>query len=383
MRKLIVPTLLTCVLSLGATAPSHADEDPQAFLEKALQWLRNRDHNPAIAGLVQVGGRVEAEAAVGVRALNWPEAVTVDDRWHIGSDTKAFTATLIGTLVDRHTMTFDDTLETSLPMLTKAMNPSYRHVTIRQLLSHTAVLPPLSNTETDFPAAFTAVKLAHGAAAQRLALAKYYLSMPPAHPVGTFTYSNLGYVIVAAIAEIHTGQTWERLMRERVFFPLGITHAGFGPPGDPDKHDEPLGHYEESGKLVQLNPLEPDINSPEWLGPADRINISLKDWALFAQDQIDGARGHGKLLNQATYRTLQTPISDKYALGWGVALNADGSPKFLTHEGSNGYWFSQIIIFPKEDTILLTVTNFGGPAAQKSVEDLGTGLARELKLPLN
>jgi CubicO group peptidase (beta-lactamase class C family) len=280
-------------------------------------------------------------------------------------------------------MTFDDTLETSLPVLAKAMNPSYKHVTVRQLLSHTAGLPPLSNTETDFPAAFAAVKSVRGVAAQRLALAKYYLSMPPAYPLGTYAYSNLGYVIVAAIAEVHTGQTWEHLMRERVFLPLGITHAGFGPPGDADKHDEPLGHYEESGKIVQLNPLEPDINSPEWLGPAGRINISLKDWALFAQDQLDGALGHGKLLNQTTYRTLQTPISDKYALGWGVALDADGSPKFLTHEGSNGYWFSQIIVFPKQDAILLAVTNFGGPVAKKSVEDLGTGLARELKLPLN
>jgi hypothetical protein len=62
------------------TPPSLADAELQSFLGMAFQWIGNGVHNPTIAGLVQVGGRVEADAAVGVRALNWSEAATVDDQ---------------------------------------------------------------------------------------------------------------------------------------------------------------------------------------------------------------------------------------------------------------------------------------------------------------
>src|ERR1044071_2974073 len=102
MRLPTATTLLagTVFFLLGGTS-AYADAALQSYLEAALAWLQNRDHNPAIAALVQIDGKVAAEAAIGSRALGHPAAVTIDDRWHIGSDTKAFTATLMGTLVDR------------------------------------------------------------------------------------------------------------------------------------------------------------------------------------------------------------------------------------------------------------------------------------------
>jgi CubicO group peptidase (beta-lactamase class C family) len=381
MRRSIAAAMVACAaLSVASSTSAHADPSLQSFLEQALAWLRNRDHNPAIAALLQIDGEVVAEAAAGSRALDHPEPVTVDDRWHIGSDTKAFTATLIGTLVDRHVMTLEDTLEVSFPALAKTMHPAYRHITVRQLLSHTAGLPPLKNTETEFPTALAAVRSVQGVSAQRAALARYYLTRSPASAAGTFEYSNLGYIIAGAIAEARTGQTWENLLRERVFSPLGISDVGFGPPGHSGKYDQPLGHAEISGRLVPLDPAAPDSDNPAWIGPAGTISISLRDWALFAQDQLDGALGHGKLLQPATYRSLQTPVAKDYSLGWGVSLDQDGTPKLLTHEGSNGYWFAEICLYPKQGTIILMATNFGSAAANKSIEDLGAGLASHLKL---
>ncbi len=192
---------------LMVSTSAYADAALQSFLEQALAWLRARDHDPAIATLIQIDGKVAAEAAVGTRAVGHPESVMIDDRWHIGSDTKAFTATLIGTLVDRHEMTFEDSLEASFPALVKIMDPAYRHITVRQLLSHTAGLPPLTNPETEFPAALAAVKSVHGVSAQRAALVRYYLTKPPASAAGKFQYSNLGYFIAGAI---------ERLTRVRL-----------------------------------------------------------------------------------------------------------------------------------------------------------------------
>jgi CubicO group peptidase (beta-lactamase class C family) len=378
-RSIAAAVLASAALFLVVSGPAHADTELQSFLEQALGWLRNRDHNPAIAALIQIDGKVAAEAAVGSRALGHPESVTVEDRWHIGSDTKAFTATLIGTLVDRKVLTWDETLEASLPALARTMHPAYRRITIRQLLSHTAGLPPLTNTETEFPTALMVVKTLNEVSAQRMALARYYLSRPPAAVGGQFQYSNLGYIIAGAIAETHTGKTWESLIRERVLGPLGITDVGFGPPGHSGKYDQPLGHGEISGR-EPLDPDDPGSDGPVWLRPAGSLSISLKAWAVFAQDQLDGALGHGRLLQQATYRALQAPVAENYAMGWGVWLDSDGTPKILTHEGSNGFWVAAICIYPGQRTIILMATNFGGDVGKKSIGDLGAGLADHLKL---
>ncbi|MEO8044179.1 MAG: serine hydrolase domain-containing protein [Spartobacteria bacterium] len=374
-------------LALGATLlaialvvpPSSGAEDGlQAFLEKTLAAAREKDHLPAVAAVIQIDGKLVAEAALGVRALGHPEKVTTNDRWDIGSDTKAFTATLIARLVEQGVMSFDDTLAASFPAFAKEMDPAYRNITVTQLLSHTAGLPPLTE-DKDLPPFMAVIKSANGVKAQREAIARKYLTMPPATKAGEFVYSNLGFITAGAIAEAHTGKTWEELIREQVFAPLGIKNAGFGLPGTPGKFDQPWGHKEEAGKLVPLDPGNPEADNPPALGPAGTINIALKDWLLFAQDQLDGVHGRGKLLKPESYQKLHTPVTGNYALGWGAKLGPDGVPLILTHTGSNGFWVADIRIMPKHDMIFLVATNVGNEAANDAVKDVGTPLKERLK----
>ncbi len=357
---------------------TRAEDGIQTFLEKTLAAAREKDHLPAVAALVQIDGKLEGEAALGLRALGHPEKVTTNDRWHIGSDTKAFTSTLIARLVEQGVMRFDDTLAASFPAFAKAIDPAYRDVTVTQLLSHTAGLPPLTD-DKEMPPFLALIKSANGAKAQREAIARKYLTMPPASKAGEFVYSNLGFIIAGAIAEAHTGKTWEELIREQIFAPLGVKNAGFGPPGNPGKVDQPWGHKEEAGKLVPLDPTSADADNPPALGPAGTIHIALRDWLLFAQDQLDGEHGRGKLLKPETYRRLHTPVTGNYALGWGVLLGPDGVPQILTHTGSNGFWVADIRIMPKHDMIFLVVTNAGNDAANQAMKDIGKPLKERLK----
>jgi CubicO group peptidase (beta-lactamase class C family) len=377
MASMLSKPLLGLVL-LSALTVAKADTQTQAFLEQTLAAAREKDHLPAVAALIQIDGKIVAEAAQGVRALGHSESVTVNDRWHIGSDTKAFTATLIARLVEQGVMKFDDTLGASFPGFAKEMDPAYRGITITQLLSHTAGLPPLTD-DSDLPAFNAVLKSAEGVKAQRTALARKYLAMPPASKMGEFKYSNLGFIIAGAIAEARTGKTWEELIREQIFAPLGLTTAGFGAPGTPGKLDQPCGHKEVKGKLVPLDPAEAEADNPPALGPAGTINLTLKDWALFAQDQLDGEHGHGKLLKPETYRKLHTPVTGNYALGWGVKLGDNGVPVLLTHTGSNGFWVADVRIMPKHDMIFLIATNSGDEAANQAVRDIGQPLKDRFK----
>lgn len=366
-KALLAASLLAMML------PAEADDGLQAFLRQALVAAREKHGVPAIAALVMRDGRVVAEAAAGVRAMRHPERVTIHDRWHLGSDTKAFTSTMIARLVEQGIMGFDDTMAASFPQFAAGMHPAYRNVTVRQLLSHTAGLPPLTDPR-DLPTFFEAIRGKEDIRAQRAAVARKYLSMPPASKAGEFSYSNLGYVIAAAIAEAKTGKSWEDLVREEVFVPLGIRDAGFGPPGHGGATDQPHGHRDMLIVLQPLDPSSPSSDNPPAMSPAGRINITLRDWAKFAEDQLEGDLGHGKLLKPETYRLLHTPVADHYALGWGALLDRHGAPSLLTHLGSNGYWLAQIRISPGERLIELIAMNAGNKAAQQAMEELTKSL---------
>jgi CubicO group peptidase (beta-lactamase class C family) len=372
------PRVLLALVLCAAPALVRADAALQAFLEQTLAAARDKDNLPAVAALIQVDGKIEAEAALGVRALGHPEPITVEDRWHIGSDTKAFTSTMIARLVEQRVMSFDATLADSFPAFAKEMAPAYRSITVMQLLSHTAGLPPLTD-DKDLPPFLAVIRTADGVQAQRVAIARKYLTMPPASKAGEYEYSNLGYIIAGAIAEAHTGKTWEDLIREQVFAPLGIKNAGFGAPGTTGKFDQPHGHRDTAGKLIPLDPADTEGDNPPALGPAGTINIALKDWMLFAQDQLEGVHGRGRLLKAETYRKLHTPVTGHYALGWGAMLEPDGAPALLTHSGSNGYWLVDIRIMPKHDMIILVAMNSGNEAAETAVVDIGKPLKDRLK----
>lgn len=372
--------LMVLALALAPLSAALADDNLQTVLDASLRTTREAHHLPAIAALVQVQGHVAAQGALGVRALGHPDVVTTDDLWHIGSDTKAFTATMIARLVDRGVMKFEDPLAVCFPEHAATMNEAYRSVTVAQLLSHMAGLPSLTD-DKDLPAYFAVIKGIKDIQVQRAALARAYLSQPPALKPGTqFQYSNLGFIIAGAAAERRAGKPWEELIRTEVFAPLGITHAGFGAPGSSAVVDQPRGHDVRNGKLVALDPASRDADNPPSLGPAGTIHISLHDWMLFAQDQLDGVHGHGKLLKPDTYRRLHTPISSngQYAMGWGAKLGVDGVPLLLTHTGSNGFWMADVRIMPKHDIIVLTATNAGTDDADKALKELRAALNAQL-----
>src|SRR5262245_37293836 len=114
MRHSLATAALACIL---AATPARADEGLQHFLAQAVTSTREQAQLPALAAVIEINGRIEAEAVVGVRALGHRERATLADRWHLGSCTKAFTSTVVARLVERNLMSFDDTLDRAFPQL--------------------------------------------------------------------------------------------------------------------------------------------------------------------------------------------------------------------------------------------------------------------------
>jgi CubicO group peptidase (beta-lactamase class C family) len=156
------------------------------------------------------------------------------------------------------------------------------------------------------------------------------------------------------MAEKVTGKSWEALMREKIFRPLGMTSAGFGAPGKATKNDQPRGHKADG------SPVEPGpgADNPVAIGPAGIVHLSIRDWAKFAAANLPSAKT--KLVKPETLEKLHTPAAGepKYAMGW---IIADGQPwaggPALTHAGSNTMWYAVVWLAPAKDFAVLVACN--------------------------
>lgn len=287
----------------------------------------------------------------GVRSLEGPARVTNSDAWHIGSDTKSMTATLVARLVEAGRLQWTTTVGELLFPAIPDMRTEYRQATLVDLLSHHAGLP------RDARAGAIAFTTGHlkDARAERLAYARRILAqVPVAAARTTMNYSNAGYVVVGAMLEHAMGAPWEKLIVEHLFAPLGMRSAGFGPPATPGRNDAPVGHARRRDNKLHpfTNPAVADL--PTVIGPAGLVHVSLNDLLTYLEAHRDRPE---RLLTRAGWNKLQTPpFGDAYALGWGV--DGNGS---LSHGGSNGMWFANLSIDRPSGLVFAMALNAATP----------------------
>src|SRR5262245_7613071 len=116
-------------------------QSPDQDLATLLEAIRAKHKLPALAAAVIKDGRVAAQAAVGVRRASGTEAVTIDDKFHLGSDTKAMTATLIAVLVEEGTLRWGTTVGEVFGDSVKDMDPAWKPVTVEQLVRNRGGAP--------------------------------------------------------------------------------------------------------------------------------------------------------------------------------------------------------------------------------------------------
>jgi CubicO group peptidase (beta-lactamase class C family) len=352
-----------------AGAPHAALVQADETVNQLLTPIRDEHHVPGLICAIVTANRLAAIGACGIRKTGEPNSFGVMDEVHLGSCTKAMTATMIGTLIDEQKLSSGTTIREVFPKVAPRLHADFQAVTLLQLLTHRAGLPAngpwwqLSGKTTT---------------EKRLDLLARMLSKAPqSRPGSTFTYSNVGYALAGLMAEQVTGESWETLMRRRLFEPLGMSSPGFGAPGHPGMVEQPWGHH-ASGK--ESKPTQQD-NAPA-LGPAGTVHCTIADWSKFASLHLQGARGEAKLLKPATFRILHTPPAGKdYACGWVVAANAwGGGGHTLWHNGSNTSWYATISIAPARDFAILVATNQGGDAATKACDKAAAKLIESLAI---
>jgi CubicO group peptidase (beta-lactamase class C family) len=382
-----------------------------------LNELAVRHQVPGLAAVVLRGDRILAKGAGGGRKAGAPERLTVEDRFLLSSGTKAMTATLAALIIQEGKLTWTTTLGEIFPDTFKRMDPGWQAVTLAQLLEHRAGVP------NDRAYLWTLLRVqwfSRGSpSAQREAvIAKVMARAPSSAPGAQFVYTSLDYFIVAAALEKVTGRTFEALMQERLWRPLGITSGGFGSPGSPRAIDQPWGHW---GSFLTGRPIAPTgfwgrLTAPRFYASAGTVHMTVTDWAKFIALHLRGDPAnpfrHETLLTREVCATLHQAeavrsegnltsllperwpsaapvrrVSSGYEGGWFLerhawakGVRAGDTGRVLRSLGDNGFWHADAQVAPEIDFAVLVICNQGGvgqkPAA-RACEEAAVALRRE------
>ena len=350
--------LFGCKESTSATEDEPMTADPavsqplgggltsSSELEDLLKPVMDDHGLIGMMGAILQGSTVKEIGAVGIRKFGSGERLTVNDKFHLGSCTKAMTATLAAISVEKGEVAWDTNLGQVFKGLESSMDSSFRAITLKNLLTHLSGLPANVDWWDLGSSAQTG---------QRRQLLKDLMGNTPlTEPGVSYLYSNVGYALAGHMLEEVTGVGWESLIQERLFQPLGMATAGFGPPGSVGLVDQPWGHHMDGLSVVASQ----SDNAPP-LGPAGRAHMSFEDWSKFISLHLSGARGEtGLLLSPATFTDLHTaPSGQFYALGWFRAETDWSSGLALNHAGSNTMWYVVVWLSIKRNFAVMVGTN--------------------------
>jgi len=338
-------------------------------LEQILAEIHHETGVPAVAGIVVRHDALIARAAIGVRRLGADEPVTIQDRFHAGSNTKAMTAALCASLVHNNFLTWETTPLDIFPDLDGKILSGYETITLEMLLTHKAGIPPYTDDEASD---FVLPDLAGvGEEAQIKHFSKWLLQNrePINIPGSEFSYSNAGYSTAGAMVEAVTGKTWEENLEKYVFAPLEIdAEAAKGWPAIPNP-DQPWGHLVLNGDMIP-HPPDDEYQLERFLAPAGDVSISLPNYGKFLQMHLKGLQGKETILPNELVLRMHNHQEPGTGMGWGVTQlrSLESLGMFSTHAGSAGTFILVAGISHARDCAAALATNSGKPEVMQGIK---------------
>lgn len=321
-----------------------------SFAQQHAQYadsVRNASHIPELSYAVVNNKNILEIASLGHHAVNLPDTAAINDRFHIGSNTKAMTAFMIAKYVEKGKLSWKTKFFDLFPEWKQDAKKEYYNITLQDLLSHRAMIQPFQGENDPAIPKFTGTNQQ-----KRVQFGKFVLQLDPVKPDSgqQFVYSNAGYTLAALMIEKTTGLSWEQLIDKVYNQDLHLNVKLSWP--DNQAYKDTWGHTEENGQLTPV-PSNTDYHL-DYTEPAGDINIRLKDYIRFIQLNLDGLAGHNNYLKAATYHFIHEGIPG-YSLGWFNIYEKDDS--FSSHSGTAGTYYSLVQIDRKKNIAYIILTN--------------------------
>jgi len=328
-----------------------------------IQKLRERVNNQmkeskcrgAQIGVI-VDGEIIALECFGVRN-DKNDPVTEKTIFPIASTTKAFTAAMVASLVDKRLLNWNDKLSKYLDDFKMMDETATKLTNIKDALSHRTGI-----ARHDYAWMGTGFSMEQ--------LVKNLRYLPPFAEFRTvFHYSNIMYSTVSYLVEKVTGKRWFEVMKENVTDPIGMDDTFFTVNETMGKSDYALPFKELDGVRKDYSLFNLDNNAG-----AGAINSNIKDmmkWVKFLlnEGEVDGKQIVSKANLLETFRP--TIIADNssfwktpefknrtYALGWYNEVFRGMT--MMRHTGGINGFFSQVLFIPEKQIGVVVLTNTDG-----------------------
>jgi D-alanyl-D-alanine carboxypeptidase len=331
----------------------------QQQLQQVVSTAQSQYQIPGVVAAVTVPGKGSWVQAAGLANTQANQPTSVNDKFKIGSITKTFTATVILQLVDQGKLSLSTPISQWVPNV-----PNAGTITVGQLLNMTS---GIYNEGAPGSALAQQVAANPGQVFTPQQIVGLAVSQGPAGPVGTYSYSDTGYQILAIIAQAVTGQPIQNLITNQILKPLNLSNTSY-PTSSAVPSPSTSGYFIARNQVVPAP--QPD---PSALGAAGAMISTVGDLQTWAK-----ALATGSLLKPQTQQlrlqTVPTQVSftPLPGLGQSTALPAQyglgviNSGGFLGHNGvTNGYNSAMYYLPQQQATIVIlangqNVTAFGG-----------------------
>lgn len=317
-------------------------------LEAQLEKSRVSLHIPGMAMAVVKDDALIWARGFGVADMERGTPVTPETLFAIGSSTKAFTATLIGMLVDEGKMSWDDPITRFLPELTLRIDAEddTAEVTVRDLLCHRTGFTRMS------------MLFAGGGASRDAILRTAVKAKPFSGFRERFHYNNVMYLAAGQAMGRAADSDWDALMRDRIFLPLNMDNTNTSVPDLIGHEKLSLGYqWEEEGATLRRL----DMRVLKNIAPAGAVNSNVLDMAnwirfLLNRGSFDGRRLISETQLEETWaQQIEMGAGRGYGLGWMLA-EWNGQP-VIEHGGNIDGFGAQVGLLPESNLGFVLLTN--------------------------
>jgi CubicO group peptidase (beta-lactamase class C family) len=345
--------------TLAAASTASAQSGPLRGFDDYVRQAMATWEVPGVAIAVVQGDSVVLSRGYGVRTAGGQEPVDERTLFAIGSSTKAFTAALVGMLVDEGKVKWDDPVIDHLPAF-RTFDPYVnRNLTVRDALTHRS---GLSRGDLAW----------YGTTNDRAAVIGRLRYLEPTWGLRSqFGYQNLMYITAGEIVAAKEGRGWDEAVRARILAPLGMTASSTSTRALQGQANVATPHerIDDTVRAIAYRNIDN-------VGAAGSINSNVVDMARWVRFQLDSARVSGKpLLSAATYAETHMPQTvirretsareanpfthfSSYGLGWFLE---DYRGRELVHHGGNIDGMSALVaMMPGEDVGIVILTNLDG-----------------------
>jgi uncharacterized protein YbbC (DUF1343 family)/CubicO group peptidase (beta-lactamase class C family) len=335
-----------------------------AVLDTIAETAIQNHEVPGAVLLVGHDGQVIYRKAFGNRSLEPARSpMTMDTIFDIASLTKVVaTTTAAMQLVEQGKLRLNDPVVKYIP---EFVQNGKDDITVRDLLTHYSGLSP-------------DLDLTHPWTGRDVGYSMAFASTPIAPPETRFIYSDVNFIVLAAIIERISGQSFDTYCDQNIFTPLGMSHTRFRPPTDWLKQIAPT-QYDEHNQMLHGVVHDPTVRRMGGVSGQAGLFSTADDLAKLAQALLDGH----PILSRLAIEKMTTPQQPPSAttlrgLGWDIDSPFSSNRGELLPAGSfghTGFTGTSLWIDPTTRTYIILLTNAVHPRGQGSAISLRSKIA--------